>query len=77
MEHQECSPVDGGIRCYPLAKSSHCYRGVALCKANFEAIVAEFPVRDLNFDLKRLQAAHDDGSHGTRAARSYALAQIG
>ena len=39
-------------------------------------IVAEFPVRDLNFDLKRLQAAHDDGSHGTRTARSYALAQI-
>ena len=33
-------------------------------------------MRDLNFDLKRLQAAHDDGSHGTRAARSYALAQI-
>ena len=34
-------------------------------------------MRDLNFDLKRLQAAHDDGSHGTRTARSYALAQIG
>ena len=33
-------------------------------------------MRDLNFDLKRLQAAHDDGSHGTRTARSYALAQI-
>ena len=33
-------------------------------------------VRDLNFDLKRLQKAHDDGSHGTRTARSYALAQI-
>ena len=33
-------------------------------------------MRDLNYDLKRLQAAHDDGSHGTRAARSYALAQI-
>jgi len=32
-------------------------------------------VRDLNFDLKRLQAAYDDGSHGTRTARSYALAQ--
>ena len=32
-------------------------------------------MRDLNFDLKRLQAAHDDGSHGTRTARSYALAQ--
>ena len=31
---------------------------------------------DLNYDLKRLQAAHDDGSHGTRAARSYALAQM-
>ena len=33
-------------------------------------------MRDLNFDLKRLQKAHDDGSHGTRAARSYALAQM-
>ena len=33
-------------------------------------------MRDLNYDLKRLQAAHDDGSHGTRAARSYALAQM-
>ncbi len=33
-------------------------------------------MRDLNYDLKRLQAAHDDGSHGTRTARSYALAQI-
>ena len=33
-------------------------------------------MRDLNFDVKRLQAAHDDGSHGTRTARSYALAQI-
>ena len=33
-------------------------------------------MRDLNYDLKRLQAGHDDGSHGTRAARSYALAQI-
>ena len=33
-------------------------------------------VRDLNFDLKRLQKAHDDGSHGTRTARSYALAQM-
>ena len=33
-------------------------------------------MRDLNFDLKRLQAAHDDGSHGTQTARSYALAQI-
>ena len=33
-------------------------------------------MRDLNFDLKRLQAAHDDGSHGTRTARSYALAQV-
>jgi len=32
-------------------------------------------VRDLNFDLKRLQKAHPDGSHGTRTARSYALAQ--
>ena len=32
-------------------------------------------MRDLNFDLKRLLAAHDDGSHGTRTARSYALAQ--
>ena len=40
------------------------------------ALAAEIPVRDLNFDLKRLQAAHDDGSHGTRTARSYALAQI-
>ena len=39
-------------------------------------VAAETPVRDLNFDLKRLQAAHDDGSHGTRTARSYALAQI-
>ena len=37
-------------------------------------VAAETPVRDLNFDLKRLQAAHDDGSHGTRTARSYALA---
>ena len=36
----------------------------------------EVAVRDLNYDLKRLQAAHDDGSHGTRTARSYALAQI-
>ena len=33
-------------------------------------------MRDLNFDLKRLQQAHDDGSHGTRTARSYALAQM-
>ena len=33
-------------------------------------------MRNLNYDLKRLQAAHDDGSHGTRTARSYALAQI-
>ena len=33
-------------------------------------------MRDLNYDLKRLQAAHDDGSHGTRTVRSYALAQI-
>ena len=33
-------------------------------------------MRDLNFDLKRLQKAHGDGSHGTRAARSYALAQM-
>ena len=33
-------------------------------------------MRDLNFDLKRLQAAHDDGSHGTRTVRSYALAQM-
>ncbi len=33
-------------------------------------------MRDLNYDLKRLQAAHDDGSHGTRTARSYALAQM-
>ena len=33
-------------------------------------------MRDLNFDLKRLQKAHDDGSHGTRTARSYALAQF-
>ena len=33
-------------------------------------------MRDLNYDLKRLQAAHDDGSHGTRMARSYALAQM-
>ena len=33
-------------------------------------------MRDLNYDLKRLQAAHDDGSHGMRTARSYALAQI-
>ena len=33
-------------------------------------------MRDLNYDLKRLQAAHDDGSHGTRTARSYTLAQI-
>ena len=33
-------------------------------------------MHDLNFDLKRLQAAHDDGSHGTRTARSYALAQM-
>ena len=39
-------------------------------------VAAEIPVRDLNFDLKRLQAAHDDGSHGTRTARSYALAQF-
>ena len=38
-------------------------------------VAAEIPVRDLNFDLKRLQAAHDDGSHGTRTARSYVLAQ--
>ena len=33
-------------------------------------------MRDLNYDLKHLQAPHDDGSHGTRTARSYALAQI-
>ena len=33
-------------------------------------------MRDLNFDLKRLQKEHADGSHGTRTARSYALAQI-
>ena len=33
-------------------------------------------MRDLNFDLKRLEKAHDDGSHGTRRARSYALAQM-
>ena len=33
-------------------------------------------MRDLNFDLKRLQKAHGDGSHGTRTARSYALAQM-
>ena len=33
-------------------------------------------MRDLNFDLKRLQKANDDGSHGTRTARSYALAQM-
>ena len=33
-------------------------------------------MRDLNYDLKRLQAAHENGSHGTRTARSYALAQI-
>ena len=33
-------------------------------------------MRDLNFDLKRLQQAHDDGAHGTRIARSYALAQM-
>ena len=33
-------------------------------------------MRDLNHDPKRLQAAHDDRSHGTRTARSYALAQM-
>ena len=33
-------------------------------------------MRDLNYDLKRLQKAHDDGVHGTRTARSYALAQM-
>ena len=33
-------------------------------------------MRDLNYDLKRLQAAHDEGSHSTRTACSYALAQI-
>ncbi len=33
-------------------------------------------MRDLNYDLKRLQKAHDDGAHGTRTARSYALAQM-
>ena len=33
-------------------------------------------MRDLNFDLKRLQKEHEDGSHGTRTARSYALAQV-
>ena len=33
-------------------------------------------MRDLNFEFKRLQAEHDDGSHGTQTARSYALAQI-
>ena len=33
-------------------------------------------MRDLNYDLKRLQAAHKHGSHGTRTARSYALAQV-
>ena len=31
-------------------------------------VAAEPPVRDLNFDLKRLQKEHDDGSHGTRTA---------
>ena len=39
------------------------------------SFTTQTPVRDLNFDLKRLQKAHDDGSHGTRPARSYALAQ--
>ncbi|MCY3820938.1 MAG: integrase domain-containing protein [Gammaproteobacteria bacterium] len=33
-------------------------------------------MRELNYDLKRLQATHRDASHGTRKARSYALAQI-
>ena len=33
-------------------------------------------MRDLNYDLKRLEKPHGDGSHGTRKARSYALAQI-
>ena len=33
-------------------------------------------VRDLNFDLKRPQKEHGDGSRGTRTARSYVLAQI-
>ncbi|MDE0658246.1 MAG: integrase domain-containing protein [Gammaproteobacteria bacterium] len=33
-------------------------------------------MRDLNYDLKRLQAAHEDGSPRHAEARSYALAQI-
>ena len=33
-------------------------------------------MRDLNYDLKRLEKAHGDGSHGTRKARSYTLAQM-
>ena len=33
-------------------------------------------MRDLNFDLKRQEKAHGNGSHGTRTARSYALAQM-
>ena len=33
-------------------------------------------MRDLNYDLKRLQEAHEDGSYHTQTARSYALAQM-
>ena len=33
-------------------------------------------MRDLNFDLKRLQKKHGDGSRGTRTARPYVLVQI-
>ncbi len=33
-------------------------------------------MRDLNYDLKRLQKAHPDGSFPTQTARSYPLAQI-
>ena len=33
-------------------------------------------MRDLNYELKRLQKAHPDGSFPTRTARSYALAQM-
>ena len=39
-------------------------------------VAGELPVRALNFDLKRLQKEYDDGAHGTRTARSYAVAQI-
>ena len=39
------------------------------------SFTTQTPVRDLNFDHKRLQKEHEEGSHGTRRTRSCALAQ--